>query len=57
MYSLAEVSVLSIFAPKTTYLHVSPTAMQELSDANRRSTMMLEALRLLRAVLVSWNRP
>jgi len=38
MYPLDEAFMLSVLAPKTTYPHVSPTAMLELSDANRRPT-------------------
>ena len=43
MYPLDEAFMLSVLAPKTTYPHVSPTAMLELSDANRRPTRRAHA--------------
>ena len=43
MYFLDEAFVLSVLAPKTTYPHVSPTAMLELSDTNRRPTRRVHA--------------
>lgn len=43
MYPLDEAFMLSVLAPQTAYPHVSPTAMLELSDANRRPTRRAHA--------------
>jgi len=43
MYPLDEAFMLSVLAPNTMYPHVSPTAMLELSDANRRPTRRAHA--------------